>query len=55
MATNITELKLIDDGKKMLIAEKNGDLTIMNLETMEMSRSHRNVANSKELYSIALI
>ena len=48
-------IKLIDGGKSVLIIEENGDLTIINLETMKMSASHKNIANDKKVLTIALI
>ena len=48
-------IKLMNDGKSVLIAEYNGDLTIINLETMQMFPSHKYAANENQLYTIALI
>ena len=48
-------IKLIDDGTNALIAEINNDLTIINLETMEMSPSHRTIDDGENLQTIEII
>ena len=35
-------IKLVNDGKNALIAEENGDLTIIDLETLKITQSHKN-------------
>ena len=45
-------IKLIGYGKNALIADYNGDLTIINLETMEISSSHQNAINGKKVRAI---
>ena len=52
---DVVGIKLINYDKNALIAEKNGDLTIINLETLKMSTSHKNTANGKQLLEIAVI
>ena len=52
--TIVSGIKMIDCGKSVLIAEENCDLTNINLKTMEMSSSHKNVTNGKVILTIIL-
>ena len=45
----VSGINMIAGGKSALISEESGDLTIINLETMEMSPTHKNVINCQEL------
>ena len=48
-------IELINEGKEALIAESNGNLTILDLQTLEMTQSHKDVGKSSGLRKILLI
>ena len=51
----VVQISLIKDGKKAIIAESNGDLSIINLGTLEISSIAENITNDKVLTSFAII
>ena len=51
----VVGIKLINDGKNAIIAEVNGDLTIIDLETMEIIQSNKIFTKYKELDFIKII
>ena len=51
----VKEIKLIEDGKKAIIAEKEGNLSILDLETLEISSIAENITNGQSLNCIILI
>ena len=51
----IMTINLIQDGKQAIISAKNGDLSIINLETMEIKKIAENITNGKKLNKIILI
>ena len=51
----VMQITLIEDGKKAFIAEYNGDLSIIDLETWEIFLIAKKVANGKGLRKIAVI
>ena len=51
----VVEITLIKDGKKAIIAEINGNLSIIDLETLEISSIAKNIANDKMLHKITVI
>ena len=55
MKQDIRGIKLIDNGKSALIAEYSGDLTIINLETMEISSSNKHKTKGNGLWTIVLV
>ena len=55
MNSPVLGVKLIGDGTNALIGETNCNLTIINLETMEISSIHKKTANGKYLQKMALI
>ena len=48
-------INLIQDGKKAIIAEQKGELSIIDLETLEISSIAKNIINGKDLMKIAVI
>ena len=48
-------IKLINYGKSVFIAEQNGDLSIIDLETMEIILSHKKITNVGEILKIVVI
>ena len=48
-------IELINEGKQAFIAEFNGNLTIIDLETLEMTQSRKDVGKGKKLRRIRLI
>lgn len=51
----VVAINLIKDGKKAIVAEENGNFTIIDTETLEISSIIENVVNGRELYTIAII
>ena len=52
---NVHGLMLINSGKNVIIAQRNGDLSIIDLKTFEISRIHKNVTDGKRLTKILVI
>ena len=55
LTTFVKGIELINEGKQALIAEENGNLTIVDLETLEITQSRKNVGKGKKLMKITLI
>ncbi len=55
MNDHVKAIKFIGDGTNALIAGFNGNLTIINLKTMEISSSHKLAAKGKNVFKIAVI
>ena len=55
MASSVISIDLIKGGKRAIIADNNGDLTCIDLETMEMSSIAKNITNGQDLYKIIVI
>ena len=55
LTDEVRDIKLIKYGKQAIIAEKNGNLSILDLETLEISSVAENITNSKELNKIIVI
>ena len=53
--TFVVDIILIQDYKKAIIAEGNGNLTILNLETLEISSVAEKVTNGKHLSKMIVI
>ena len=53
ISEEIRELKLIGDGMSVLVAESNGNLTIIDLKTMKVSSNHQQIV--KDVKSVAII
>ena len=51
----ITRISLIQDGKTAIIAMENGDLSILDLETMEISSIAEKITKKNKMYSFAII
>ena len=51
----VMAVKLIKDGKKAIIVEKNGNLSNLDLETLEISSIDYNIRDKRKFYSIAII
>ena len=52
---SVKAISLIQDGKCALIAEMNGNLSIIDLETLEIEDISKSITNDKSLTSIAII
>ena len=55
LTNSVFEIKLIQDGKSAIIAEKNGNLSIIDIETLEISLIVENATDSLELTRIIVI
>ena len=55
MTANIQQISLIQDGKQAIIAENNGDLSIIDLETLKIQKIAKSVTNGQNLKRIILI
>ena len=52
---DVIQITLIQDGKKAIIAEEYGDLSILDLETLEISSVAKNITNGNFLTKFILI
>ena len=55
LTTNVKTISLVKDGKRAIIAEYNGDLSILDLETMEISSIAKNITKHRGLSNIIVI
>ena len=55
MPDTVIGINLIQDDKKVLIAEENGNLSIIDLETLEISSIAKNITKGKVLSQIIVI
>ena len=55
MGDAVTALSLIKDGKQAIIAEYNSNLSILDLETMEISSIAENITNDMQLTCFSII
>ena len=55
LTDDVQEIILIKNGKKAIIAEKNGDLSVLDLETIEISSIAKNITKCKALNIIIVI
>ena len=55
LKSNIQGISLVQDGKKAIIAESNGNLSIVDLETLEMSLIAENITRGISLNKIIVI
>ena len=55
LTTYVRAISLIQDGKLAIIAEENGDLSIIDLESMEIKKIAENITKNKHLRRIAII
>ena len=55
MTEYVQEISLIKDGKKSIIAFRNGNFSILDLETLEISLVAKNITNEKWLLKIIVI
>ena len=53
MSTSVSKITLIKDEKKALIVEENGNLSILNLETLKISLIAKNITKNNYLLTIA--
>ena len=52
---NVMTINLIEHGTKAIIAQEWGDLSILDLETLEISSNAENITNGKKLKKIIVI
>ena len=52
---SVIGINLIIDNKKAIIAQDNGKLSIIGLETLKIKQIAKNITNGKNLYQIILI
>ena len=55
LTTFVSGINLIKDGKKAIIVQGNGNLSILDLETLEIKKIARNIAKGKGLSTIMVI
>ena len=55
MKDYVQNIQLIQDGKKAIIAEDNGNISILNVETLEISSATKNIKNGTTLNTILVI
>ena len=55
ITTIVRTVSLIEDGKKAIIAENNGNLSVIDLETLEISLIAKNIKNGENLNKIIVI